>query len=224
VIYWSNNKGGPLFQFGCIDYGGYPMMPYYAVKRVFAPVAVHVYREVSDIVVMLSNQSAEAAELRVELSHLGKGGTVLKNWTEELRISPGALLRVRRLEELYAEVRERTEELIYAAVFREGRLVSDDMLFFCPFSEYEGEYRPLRLRAEKTGDETWRLHIEAESPARLVELESGHKLLYSDNYFPLVPGTGKTVEVSVLERTGTGPLRIEAGILGAPELRRIELD
>ncbi len=29
IIYWSFNKGGPLFQFGCVDYDGRPMMSYY---------------------------------------------------------------------------------------------------------------------------------------------------------------------------------------------------
>jgi hypothetical protein len=31
---------------------------------------------------------------------------------------------------------------------------------------------------------------------RLVELESNHKLLYSDNCFPLVPGKDKIIELS----------------------------
>jgi beta-mannosidase len=223
VVYWSFNKGGPLFQFGCVDYGGWPMMPYYAVKRVFAPLAVHAYRDVLDIVVMLSNHAAEAPKVRVEAYHLDKKGKELGKWEWDLKPEPGALIRVQRLDGLYSKVCERTEEVIYVCAFHEGKLIADDMLFLCPFSEYEGEYHPLTLGVEKLGTEKWRITIGAKTPVRLIELESSHKLLYTDNYFPIVPGKGKIIDVSLLERTGSGPVRLFANILGSADKQSMEL-
>jgi beta-mannosidase len=227
VVYWSHNKGGPLFQFGCVDYGGYPMMPYYAVKRIFDPLGVHAYRDVRDIVVMLSNHSAETLPVTVEAWHLDKHGAKLGFWTWDRVIESGALLRVARLDDRYEEIRNRREEVIYVCAFREGRMVAEDMLFPCPFREFEGEYTPLGLSVgpgQKAGKAPeWRITLEAHSPVRLVELESNQKLLYTDNYFPLINGRPKTVGVRLLERTGDEPLWLRAGILGTPEVQTLRL-
>ncbi|MDR0450207.1 MAG: beta galactosidase jelly roll domain-containing protein [Treponema sp.] len=224
VLYWSHNKGGPLFQFGCVDYGGYPLMSYYAVKRIFNPVGVYAYRDVSDIVVMLSNHTGGALSLRVEARHLDKQGRELGKWARDCRIEGGELLRAARLEDLYGKVRSRLEETIHVSARRDGETVAEDLLFFCPFREYEGEYRALSVKAEKKAPDRWRISLRAESPARLVELESNHKLLFTDNYFPLVNGGEKAVEAVLLERTGKEPVRLSAGILGAPDRQTIGLE
>jgi beta-mannosidase len=241
VIYWSHNKGGPLFQFGCVDYGGYPMMPYYAVKRIFDPIGVHVYRDVGDLVIMLSNHSAGTLPVTVEAWHLDRHGTTLGFWTWDQVIESGALRRVARLDNRYGEIRSRREEIVYVCAFREGTMVAEDMFFPCPFREFEGDYAPLAIQVEpageggtpggpaklgspaKLGRDQWRITLEAQSPVRLVELESNHKLLYTDNYFPLINGRAKTVGVRLLERTSDEPLWLRAGILGSPEVQSLPL-
>jgi beta-mannosidase len=223
VVYWSFNKGGPLFQFGCVDYGGYPMMSYYAVKRIFNPLGVYAYRDVSDIVVMLSNHSSGTLSLTVEARHLDKGGTELGKWIWDCKIEAGALLRVARLEDLYGKVRNRLEETIYVSALLDGKSVAEDMLFFCPFREYEGEYGRLDLKTEKKAAGRWRISVRAGSPVRLVELESNGKLLFTDNYFPLVNGREKVIEAVLLEGTEEEPLKLTAGILGGPETQTVIL-
>jgi beta-mannosidase len=215
VIYWSFNKGGPLFQFGCVDYGGYPMMPYYAVKKVFAPIAVQARRDVTDVVVMLSNQGAEALTLDLEVFHLDQSGKCLGSWSRKLHSSPEDLTEAFRLKDLYNEVQDRTRETIYVCASIGGKLVADDMLFFCPYAEYDGAYQPLKLQTEKVGEGKWRLRVEAEAPVRMVELESNHKLLLSDDYFPMIPGKAKVIELSLLERTSGDAVQLKAGILGS---------
>jgi hypothetical protein len=49
-------------------------------------------------------------------------------------------------------------------------------------------------------------------------------LLYSDNYFPVVPGRDKLIEISLQERTGGEPVRLFANILGSPDMRSLELE
>jgi beta-mannosidase len=222
VIYWSHNKGGPLFQFGCVDYGGYPMMPYYAVKRLFDPIGVHVHRDVRDMVVMLSNHSAEKLPVTVEAWHVHKSGKILGNWSWNCDIE--GLERVAQLEGLYGKINNRREEVIYVCVFRDKVMVAEDMFFPCPFREFEGENKPLTIHTEKLGPGAWRITLEAPAPVRLVELESNQKLLYTDDYFPLINGRPKTVEAQLLEKTGEGPVELRVGILGSPEVQRVTLD
>jgi beta-mannosidase len=238
VVYWSHNKGGPLFQFGCVDYGGYPIMPYYAVKRIFDPIGIHAHRDVSDIHVMLSNHTADTLPITVEAWHLDKQGRTLNNWTWETKPESGALLRVARLDDLYSRVHNRLEEVIYVCAIRDGIVAAEDMLFFCPFREYEGEYKPLKIKAESLsaerlgsekidsdniGEGKWRISLNAETPVRLVELESNHKLLYTDDYFPMINGKKKVIEAVLLEKTSDEPIRLTAGILGAPGTQTVIL-
>jgi beta-mannosidase len=210
VIYWSHNKGGPLFQFGCVDYGGRPMMPYYAVQRVFAPLAVHAYRDVSDIVVMLSNHGVARVSGTMQALHIDNTGKVLGKWQWDVAAEAGALLRVARLDGLYDRVIDRVNETFYVTVSVDGKPVSDDLLFFCPFSEYARIHRPVKQSSLETvvSGEKWRIRLDAETPVQLVELESNQKLLFSDDYFPLIPGYGKTIEVSLLEKTSNDPITL----------------
>jgi beta-mannosidase len=223
VIYWSFNKGGPLFQFGCVDYGGYPMMPYYAVKKIFAPFAIQARRDLADISVMLSNHSIEAAIVNLEVFHLRKDGICLGYWSRSLRSGPDELTEVFRLKDLYREVNERTEEIVYVCASIKGELIADDMLFFCPFAEYEGEYKALKVKTQKTGDNKWRIHLEAKQPVRMVELESNHKFLYSDDYFPMISEKPKIIEAFLLEKTSGKPINLSVGILGSGEQQIIIL-
>jgi beta-mannosidase len=223
VVYWSHNKGGPLFQFGCVDYGGYPLMPYYAVKRIFDPIGIHAHRDVRDIVVMLSNHSADTTPVTVEAWHLDKSGKTLGAWKWERSIESGALEQVARLDGLYGKIRNRLEEIIYVCAFRDGKMAAEDMFFPCPFREFEGEYRPLMIQTEKLRPDAWRITMEASSPVRLVELESNQKLLYTDNYFPLINGKPKTVEAYLLEKTDDDPVLLRAGILGSPDVQTFTL-
>ncbi|GHU55125.1 beta-mannosidase [Spirochaetia bacterium] len=229
VVYWSHNKGGPLFQFGCVDYGGYPMMPYYAVKRIFDPIGVHAHRDVSDIHVMLSNHTADTLPITVEAYHLDKQGKALNKWTWETNAESGALIRVARLDDLYSKVHNRLEEVIYVCAIRDGKLAAEDMLFLCPFREYDGEYRPLKIKAEKLGADKiavdkWRITLNAETPVRLIELESNHKLLFTDNYFPMINSKEKVIEATLLEKTSDEPVKLIAGILGAEKTQTVILN
>ena len=235
VIYWSFNKGGPLFQFGCVDYGGYPMMPYYAVKKVFAPLAVQARRDVADISVMISNHSTETVITDLEVFHLSRDGACLGYWSRKLRSESTELREAFRLKDLYREVNERTGEIIYVCASVKGKPIADDMFFFCPFMEYEGEYKALKVKIEKAGDsasksgvasstgDKWLIHLEAKTPVRMVELESNQKILYSDDYFPLIPGKPKTIEARLLEKTSGGPVKLTVGILGMDETQAFTL-
>jgi len=77
---------------------------------------------------------------------------------------------------------------------------------------------------ERLGPDRWRFTVAAETPARLVELESNHKMLWSDDYFPLVNGHDKVIEAALLERTGPEPVRMTTGVLGSGEVVTVALE
>jgi hypothetical protein len=90
--------------------------------------------------------------------------------------------------------------------------------------EFDGEYHRLKVETEKAGKGKWRLRIGAKTPVRMVELESNQKLLFSDDYFPLIPEKTRVIEVSLLEKTSDEPVRLTASILGCQERQIFTLD
>jgi beta-mannosidase len=210
VVYWSMNKGGPLFQFGCVDYGGYPLMSYYTVKRIFAPIAVEAYRDVADIAVMLSNQEANDENLIIETYRICADGKILNQWETACNIKAGELKRIFRFENLYTKVNDRRREAVYVCVYNNDdtntkKIIADDLLFFCPFSEFELQEAKLDIQTKKISDTTWSITVSTDKPVRFLELEASHKAMFTDDYFPLIPAHPKTVTLTLLEKADTPP-------------------
>jgi len=222
VMYWSFNKGGPLFQFGCVDYGGYPMMSYYAVKRAFAPLAVCARRDNCDIPVMISNHDPVKRNVNVEVYHLRNDGKVLNQWLKDICCETGKPLEVFRFKDLYNEVQNRSEEIVYVCASVNGVFTADDMLFFCAYAEFSQIYNPLTVKIDKKGVK-WRIHIETAVPVRMVQLEGNQKFLFSDNYFPMIPQKSKIIEAGLLERTTDEPFLLTVQIAGFEEKQEFEL-
>ena len=200
VIYWAMNKGGPLFQFSCVDYGGYPMMPYYAVKKVFAPIGVYPYRDVSDVCVMASNHTKASAEVTVKAYLYDENGKLAKTWEQQEILASGELKRTLRLENLYLEVEARLKQALYVTISKDGKVLSDDMLLFAPFGEYEINSNQLDIKCQKT-DNSYILFVSSETPVHMVEIECNKKVVLSDNYFPITQDYDKEISVTILDET-----------------------
>ncbi|MDR2568724.1 MAG: hypothetical protein LBD23_00320, partial [Oscillospiraceae bacterium] len=164
VVYWSMNKGGPLFQFGCIDYGGFPMMSYYAVKRVYAPIAVKAYRDIGDVKIMLSCHAIESTTITIETFHMDKYGKILGHWEKELLINHGDLIRVMKMNNLYTDIVDRTEEFVYTLIKEKNEFICDDLLLFCQYFEYSSDYSPIRINIQSIRQNEWELRLSSDTP------------------------------------------------------------
>jgi beta-mannosidase len=201
ILYWSLNKGGPLFGFGCVDYLGYPLMSYYVIKRLFADVVIGAYVDGTDVRVVAANAKAESVSGVLELLHMDAGGRVLRSWKREVAIAPGRSVRLLDADGCYEHVVDRTTEFFHARFSAGGETVAEDMLYLCPFSEFRVAHQELTVRASAVDSASWSLEIESSAVSKMIEIEGNQKFLFSDNYFALMPGTRKRVSVMILERT-----------------------
>ncbi len=200
LIYWSFNKGGPLFGYGCVDYRGRPLMSYYIVKRVFADLAVHIYRDLDDIRIVGSNLGRDVADCELVLVHAESSGRRLREWRQPVRLAPDRPVRLVDLPDYYKKIMDRTNEALYAGLFRGDELLCDDMLYFCPFSEFGVREEALKIVSRRSGaPDSWSIELEAGAVAQMVQLEGNRRLLISDNYFPLVPGVRKKITATLLD-------------------------
>ena len=215
VIYWSFNKGGPLFQFGCVDYGGVPLMSYYMVSRLYRALSIGLFRDGEELYAAASNQSGQSFEGRAEILHLASDGRVIGKIPFDVKLEDGQSKKVFSCDTLYGEVIDRTGELFAVRLYDvDGALLGEEILLLCPFAEFRQEDRPLQVSAKQTGVDIWELEIEADCVVSLLEIEGNHNILCSDNYFPLVPGTKKMVTVELLEKREEHDLQLELSAVG----------
>lgn len=222
IVNWSFNKGGPLFEFGCVDYLLRPLMNYYAIKRLFADLVVGVYRDIDDIRIVASNVSNDAVQAQLRVTHVGIGGRIADTWEVVTTLEPGRTTRVFELSGLYAHVADRTREAVHAELVVDGQPVSEDTLFFVPLREVEVGPEPVSARVvghsvAETG-EKWTLELTSPRLQKLVQLEGGDELTLSDDYFALAPGQRKTVTVTRHgHAVGARPTLRISGLESGPE-------
>jgi len=213
IIYWSLNKGGPLFGFGCVDYKGYPLMNYYTIKRIYANILIGIYRDIDDIKVVASNLTGEEVLGEVRVVHLNEKGTVLKEWKKSVTLPSDYTGRIYDIEGYYQTIVDRTKEIIHTQLVINGNIVSEDTLYFCPFSEFAIGDKPITANVSKIDKDNWSIEIESCEVSKMIELDGSKKLLFSDNYFTLIPGVKKQININLLEDTNDRELELSVSSL-----------
>ena len=228
IVNWSFNKGAPLFEFGCVDYLGYPLMNFYAIRRLFADLVVGIYRDIDDIRVVTSSLKGAPVSAAVLITHYGRDGSVIRSWNDAVTLKPGQVTRIRTIDSYYQQVTDRTGEVIHAQLTVDKQVISEDTLFFVPLAEAEAAPSPLsvsvaKARAEDWSRGTWEVELASPTVKKLVQIEGNQKWLCSDNYFVLVPGHTKRVTVSLLERTSAEAPVISVSALDASDEQTLQL-
>jgi beta-mannosidase len=198
LVYWPLNKGGPLFGFGCIDYAGRPLMAYYAVQRVFADVVLHLYRDGADVRVVAANAAEPLAGI-LRIWHVHANGRISGRWELPTTIASGNCVRLFDLVGLDDEVIDRTREWLYAEFAVGGAAVAQAQLLFCPLAELRVEPGEVTVRAQRLAPDRWRLDLTTTRPTPLLEIEADGRVIYSDDYFALIPGVSRSVWATLLQ-------------------------
>lgn len=216
IIYWPLNKPGPLFVFGGIDYLGRPMMPYYAVQKVFSDVLVHVYHDVDDIRIVGSNLTSQVVSGSLRISHVNAKGHLLGRWEVPVSMEPANSIRLFDIEGYYERIIDRTDEMIYVELTVGGQTLSHDALYFCPLSEYNVLACQIDCRVERITEDSWDLELETHGVVKLVDIRADSRILLSENCFSMIPGFTKRVRVTLLEAPLTRETRLTVSALDNP--------
>ena len=223
IVYWPLNKGAPLFEFGCVDYALRPLMNYYAIKRLFADVAIGLHRDASEIRVVASNLSLHDVHGTLTLVHADARGTVLAQHRLEVTLARDCHATVYELADLYGNVIDRTREAVHATfVSTDGSIRADDTLFFCPLAEFRPQDTRLTVECHTRVGGGWRIEVATPSVVKLLQLE-GDGLLFSDNSFALFPSDPRTIDVSVLEGAASTPATLTVRAFDTAALEHVRL-
>lgn len=195
IIYWDFNKGGPLFQFGCVDYDLRPMMPYYTVKRLYNNVGIFPYRDFKDIRVMLSNHDGAGKQVHVEAYLLDESSNIIEKYENDTFAESNETKVALNLPDLYDQIIDRTKRSLFVKAFVDGECVSEDLYLFCPYTEIEYEMKPVQTSITEISDGVWELTVSAEGLVQSLEIEGNIKFYADDNYFPMLPGDKKVIRL-----------------------------
>jgi beta-mannosidase len=199
IVYWPLNKGAPLFEFGCVDYDGRPLMNFYVVRRLFADVALGLYRDVDDVRVVASNLSAHSIEASVRLVSATSDGRVEVLLEQDVSVPPGGIARLADLPGYYRQVVDRTKELVHAELVVDGAVLVAESLFFCPTYEFQVRDLEIDVDAKRLDDVTWEITVISTRTVKLLQIEGPGRWLFSDNYFTLLAGSARTVVARLSE-------------------------
>ncbi|MDR3120185.1 MAG: hypothetical protein LBU58_02450 [Clostridiales bacterium] len=199
IIYWPFNKGGPMMNYGCVDYSQYPLMPYYLCVRLFKRVLIHAYRDSSDIRVRVTNDGeAFSAKLTLRLFDSFTGETLKKAETD-VDVPYGAAHAICTESDWYDGLTNRWRQAVHAALTdARGELISEDFLLFCPLFEVETQAPKLTVEPVKVSETEWDLTIQSDRFIKHLELECNARVMFSDNYFKLMPETTRKLRLTVL--------------------------
>jgi beta-mannosidase len=198
ILYWPFNKGGPMMNYGCVDYDQNALMPYYLCVRLFKPVVVHAYRDSSDIKVRATNDGdAFDAKLVITLFDTFTGET-LNQEEKQVHIPAGTANLVYSQDTWYNDLTNRWRQAVHVKIVDSNVHVSEDFLLFCPLFELETGKPSIQIEAHKVSDTEWELTVSADKFIKHLELECNTRVMFSDNYFKLLPGTARKLSLTVL--------------------------
>ncbi len=130
--------------------------------------------------------------------HVAAPGRVLGHWELPTIIASGNSVRLFDIDGLYDAVIDRGLEWVFAEFAVAGAVVASAQLLFCPLAELQIEPCTLTVAAHALGPGRWRLDVTTTAPTPLIEIEADQRVMYSDDYFGLIPGSKKQVFVTAL--------------------------
>ncbi len=182
---WRLNDSWPILYWSVLDYYLEPKIPFYFLRRAYAPVLLSIERSPDRIAVWIVNDSQDEVAGRLTLRRVDFHGKVLGALEREVTVKPGRAERCLDATPLGPISLRR--EFLYAefAGLSAVSLLHGERWLHLP---------PARVTARTVEN---RIEISTDVFARQVSLsaEGTTGACFDDNYFDLCPGETRTVEV-----------------------------
>ena len=183
---WRLNDPWPILYWSVIDSYLEPKIPFYFLRRAYAPVLVSFEQTPDELAVWVTNDGVEEASGRVTLQRLGFDGRVVGELGADVSVAPGESLRVLETVNL-GPIPLRSEFLRATFLDQEATwlLIGERYL-----------HLPQATLTVEPADGGFT--VTSDVFARQVTLEKSDALgdaILDDNYFDLAPGKSRTVRV-----------------------------
>jgi beta-mannosidase len=196
TLIWQINDCWPVQSWSMIDYLGERKAVYYAAKRFYAPILVSLFREGDAVEAHVINDLSVGISGRLTMRLCSFDGTTVQESVEPVSVEAHAAARVASMAVERVPVDPR-EAFVHASLTANGRQADSENLLFL------AEPKNLHLvgaQVQVTVDESEQrpaITLEAQQLAAYVWLAAPGlgPLIWSDNFFHLLPGRPYTVFV-----------------------------
>ena len=182
---WRLNDAWPTIYWSVVDYYTEPKIPYYFLRRAYAPLLLSFERTPDDLCVWLTNDSADTYQGELIVERCNWRGQVIQRTNATARSAPGQSTRFLDTTPL-GPISLRHEFLLA----RCGNLQETCLLI--------GErYLDLPKAGLQARIESGQIEVSTEYYARQVSLEIADVTgaVFEDNYFDLVPGQSRRIAI-----------------------------
>ena len=211
ALYWQLNDCWPGPSWSSIDSLGRWKALHYAAKRFYAPLLISGLEDADKgtIEVHVTSDLADEKQGQVRWSLTNVAGDTLGNGELEATIPPYQNTRLTTLDfsEAIAKLGVR-EVLVWLELWVDGKLVSENMVLFARPKHLNLLPPDIQYDVREVGDRRFEVTLTCRKLALWVWLSSADgEYQYSDNFFHLLPGTEKVIEVTTQQPQTANELR-----------------
>ncbi len=215
-LFWQYNDIWPSVSWSCIDYALRPKLLYYFAKKAYAPISISFNKSGQGIVEIWGvNDYLKPIQGELKILILNLNGKLQKE--EKLNISLTAD-SAGKLYQIKVDKFNEKETFLYAALWQDQKMVSDNFYYFLPYKklnlpETYLNWRILKVEQDKNITRVC-LVLKGNKLARgvFLDCEKG-KMVCNDNGFDLLANQEKTLKIKIEDFQGG--LSIKA--LNSPE-------
>jgi len=184
TLFWQINDTYPVASWASLDYGGQWKLLHYMAKRFFRPVSVVVVPEGDTLVLKGINDTAERADVALDVQAVDIGGASRTVFTGRGNISPDV---AKELGRIALDDLQPSEFLYFSWTDKAGRLLGENDYFPQPYKAYDLPDAKVTGRWV-SGDNGPELVLKANRPALFVTVTTDLPGYFSDTALTLVPG------------------------------------
>lgn len=198
-LIWTLNDPLPSVNFSAIDAAGRPKALYYYAKRFFAPVLVALRRSEKKGVYSVSvvNDSLRRITATLHCRMINLSGTVLDEMEIPVALSPLQSSNPYSLAKSFSQLQGSRNAFLHLSLISDGGILAENSHFFSPDKHLQYHHAAIDMEVAPhcSKARTWTVRLCGQTPVRDVQLIAPMPARLSDNFFTLLPGCPKDIEI-----------------------------
>jgi beta-mannosidase len=192
TLFWQFNDCWPVTSWSSVDYYNTPKASYYFIKKTFKNKILSIVKDQSSYKVYLINDSTEG-KTNLSISLIDFSGSIKKNDSREITFNGNESQFVYSIDSAVLLKNVDPTNLIFiAAIYsKENELIDQSIFYFTEPKNLSLQKPIIRIIEGRKNKFT----ITTDKLAKNVYLDAGYGITFSDNYFDLLPGVIKHIEI-----------------------------
>ncbi len=202
TLYWQLNDCWPVASWSSLDYFGRWKALHYASKHFYAPVLLSIEDQEHGAImkVHVTNDLREKWEGLIQWRLMRLNGEIIVSDQEPISVAPLTSIMVSEHDFSFLTRLEKRETVFVAQLIQDGKFVSKKLATFVRNKHLQLTEPQLNAYLRMGKGRMVSVAVEAGSLARFVELSVDQAdMVFSDNYFDVLPGESVTVSCALPE-------------------------